>query len=105
VNTQAVLNILGSSPRRARFVPELQVALRPFEPEALETALVELEATGKVIVRDHYCADPHTQGTDLRVVALVPDDAAGDPQATAIAAIDRTWDAWLREYFANHRCG
>jgi hypothetical protein len=103
-----VLDILRASPRRARFVPEIQAVLRRSglsDPAALESALLELEAAGQVIVRDHYCADPHTAGTDLRVVALVPEDGPDDPQASAIAAIERTWDHWLSQYFANHRCG
>ena len=105
MNTQAVLDILRQSPRQARFVPELRAALRPVEPSALETALVQLEAAGQVIVRDHSFADPHVEGTDLRVVGLVAPEARGeDPQAAAIANIERTWESWLNQYLANHRC-
>ena len=105
MNHQAVLDILRRSPRQARFVPELQASLRPTDPQAVESALAELEAAGQVIVRDHSFADPHTEGTDLRVVALVSSDAsAEDPQATAIANLERTWEAWLTQYLANHRC-
>jgi hypothetical protein len=104
VTTEAVLDVLRRSPRRARFVPEVRAALRPVDPQALETALVELEAAGQVIVRDHSFADPHVEGTDLRVVGLVPEDTPEDPQAEAINNIERTWDAWLTQYLANHRC-
>jgi hypothetical protein len=107
VDGQAVLDVLRRSPRRARFVPEIQAALRRSgaDPGQLEPALVELEAAGQVIVRDHTFADPHIEGTDLRVVALVASEAPDqDPQAQAITNIERTWDAWLTQYLANHRC-
>jgi hypothetical protein len=106
-----VLSILRASPRRARFVPEIQAALRRsgglnHDPRQLEAALADLEAAGQVIVRDHSFADPHTEGTDLRVVGLVPEHATDgvDPQAAAIANIERTWDDWLNAYLASHRC-
>jgi hypothetical protein len=106
VTTEAVLDVLRRSPRRARFVPELEAALRRAgaEPGELEPALADLEAAGQVIVRDHSFADPHVEGTDLRVVGLVPEDTPEDPQAEAINNIERTWDAWLTQYLANHRC-
>ena len=105
MTTEAVLDVLRRSPRRARFVPEIRASLRPVDPQALETALVELEAAGQVIVRDHSFADPHVEGTDLRVVGLVASsDGGDDPQAEAIANIEGTWDAWLTQYLANHRC-
>jgi hypothetical protein len=97
----SVLDVLAASPRRARFVPEVAAALRRSGSSVadLETVLTRLEADGQVLIRDHYCADPHTQGTDLRVVALL------DSPEQAIANIDRTWESWLADYFANHRCG
>jgi hypothetical protein len=101
---EAVLEVLRRSPRRARFVPEIRAALRPVDPQLLDATLAELEAAGQVIVRDHSFADPHVEGTDLRVVGLVPEDTPEDPQAEAIANIERTWDAWLTQYLANHRC-
>ena len=110
VSTEAVLSILRASPRRARFVPEIQAALRRsgglnHDPRQLEAALADLEAAGQVIVRDHSFADPHVEGTDLRVVGLVASAQPGDdPQATAITNIERTWDDWLSAYLANHRC-
>ena len=102
-----MLDVLRRSPRHARFVPELQAALRRSgaDPRQLEPALADLEAAGQVIVRDHSFADPHVEGTDLRVVGLVASEDGGqDPQAEAIANIERTWDAWLTQYLANHRC-
>jgi hypothetical protein len=107
VTTEAVLDVLRRSPRRARFVPELQAALRRSgsDPGELEPVLADLEAAGQVIVRDHSFADPHVEGTDLRVVGLVaPEPHGEDPQAEAINNIERTWDAWLTQYLANHRC-
>jgi hypothetical protein len=55
------------------------------------------------MVRDHFCADPHLAGVDLRIAALV-DGQAADPETSAIRAIDAAWDRWLAEYLANHRC-
>jgi hypothetical protein len=104
VTPQAVVEVLRRSPRQARFVPELRAALRPASPSLLETALLELEAAGQVIVRDHSFADPHVEGTDLRVVGLVSSASDDDPQAAAIANIERTWENWLNAYLANHRC-
>jgi hypothetical protein len=62
----------------------------------METALAELERRGTLLVREQYCADPHMDGVDLRIVALAEGDAA--------EAIDATWQRWLGEYLANHRC-
>jgi hypothetical protein len=107
MTSEAVLDLLRRSPRHARFVPEVQAALRRsgVDPGELEPALADLEAAGQVIVRDHSFADPHVEGTDLRVVGLVAaEDRGQDPQAEAIANIERTWDAWLTGYLANHRC-
>ena len=107
VSSEAVLDVLRRSPRQARFVPELASALRRsgVDPGALEPALQDLEVAGQVIVRDHTFADPHIEGTDLRVVGLVAADAAGgDPQARAIDNIEGTWEQWLTAYLANHRC-
>jgi hypothetical protein len=39
------------------------------------------------------------------VVALVEGNDGEDPQVGAIRRIDDTWDKWLNEYLANHRCG
>jgi hypothetical protein len=92
--------------RRARFVTELSAALAraAVGPESLERILGELAAKGVIMVRDHFCADPHLAGVDLRVAALVPDNAGGDAEMSAIRAIDAAWDKWLAEYLANHRC-
>jgi hypothetical protein len=96
-----VLSVLS---RRARFVPELARLVHAEEPE-LESALRELEADGAVLVREQYCADPHMVGTDLRIAARVPEPAdGGDPLAAAIAQIEGTWQRWLGDYLANHRC-
>jgi hypothetical protein len=57
------------------------------------------------MIRHNFCADPHLTGVDLRVVALVESIGGGDPQMSAIRLIDETWNKWLSEYLANHRCG
>jgi hypothetical protein len=91
----------------ALFVTELSASLRKVNVASdchIERALSELEADGAVVVRDHYCADPHLEGVDLRVVALVEASAGEDPQSRSIGAIEATWNEWLAMYLATHRC-
>jgi hypothetical protein len=93
--------------RKALFVTELAASLRKANVASdgeIELTLSELEADGAVVVRDHYCADPHLEGVDLRVVALVEPDAAETAQLRAIHALEDTWNDWLAMYLANHRC-
>lgn len=90
--------------RRARFVAELAHVVHA-DALSLERALGELEQDGAVLVREQYCGDPHLVGTDLRIAALMPQsDQGGDALATANAQIEATWQRWLGEYLASHRC-
>jgi hypothetical protein len=91
--------------RKARFVTELSAVLArsALGAGSLEGVLQRLTAEGAIVVRDHFCADPHLAGVDLRIAALVPDRGA-DAQMGAIRAIDAAWDKWLAEYLSNHRC-
>jgi hypothetical protein len=102
-----VVELLRSRNRKARFMTELYVSLEKSKVSAVETnrAVAELESEGAVMLRDHYCADPHLAGVDLRVVTIVESDQGEDPQRGAIRRIDEAWDKWLNEYLANHRCG
>jgi hypothetical protein len=70
----------------------------------IEEALLELERDGRVLIRPHSAGDPHLDGADLRIVALVRPRAGDDALAQAIGAIETAWDGWLAEYLANHRC-
>jgi hypothetical protein len=101
-----ILRTLESRDKKARFVTELSAALAraALGSETLERVLAELATEGSIMVRDHFCADPHLAGVDLRVAALVQSDAGADAQMSAIRAIDEAWDRWLTEYLANHRC-
>jgi len=108
----AIVEILERAPRRARFVSELAQQLRRANSGAtsLESELGELEASGRVLVREQFCGDPHLEGADLRIVALVWTPPGGatpvdDPQARAVADIEAVWDRWLADYLSNHRCG
>ena len=104
----AVIDVLRSRAQKARFITELAASLAraAIGKEELERMLAELEAEGAVMIRDHFCADPHLAGVDLRVVALVGENAGGaDAQSRAIHEIDSAWDKWLAEYLSNHRCG
>ena len=105
---KAIMALLRSRGKKARFVTELAATLRrsQIDRERMEHALSELQKEGAVMIRDNFCADPHLASVDLRVVALVEKDAgAADPQLTAIREIDKAWNKWLGEYLANHRCG
>ncbi|MGH7796896.1 MAG: hypothetical protein ACREQ2_18690 [Candidatus Binatia bacterium] len=104
---EAVVDLLRGRNRQARFMTELYAALEKIEINAAEAdrALAELESEGAVLLRDHFCADPHLAGVDLRVVTLVESRQGEDPQLGAIRRIDETWNKWLNEYLANHRCG
>jgi hypothetical protein len=92
--------------RKARFVTELSAVLArsAFGAESLERVLQKLIAEGVIMVRDHFCADPHLTGIDLRIAAPVAHNAGADAQMNAIRAIDAAWEKWLGEYLANHRC-
>ena len=105
---QTVLACLRQQEGRALFVTELTTALRRahgVSASDIERALAALEANWSVVIRDHYCADPHVVGTDLRIVALVEPGAGDDGQMQAIREVEATWHEWLAEYMANHRCG
>jgi hypothetical protein len=103
----AIVDLLRSRNKKARFMTELYASLGRYkiDTEEADSALTELEADGAVMIRDHFCADPHLTGVDLRVVALVEQSEAQDPQVSAIRQIDEAWNKWLSEYLANHRCG
>jgi hypothetical protein len=104
---ERLIELLRGQNKKARFMTEVYAALERFKIPAADTdrALAELEGRGAVMVRANFCADPHLAGADLRVVALVESRAGEDPQMSAIRAIDETWNKWLSEYLANHRCG
>jgi len=105
--TNAVVEILSRRPRRARFVAEIAEAARRagISGPKVEQALAALEAEGAALVLAHSCADPHLEGADLRIAALVDEaDDGGDAQATAVAAIGAAWQRWIGDYLANHRC-
>ena len=104
---KVVMDVLRSRSKKARFMTEIYASLRRAQiaTEQADRALGDLEAEGRVMIRDHFCADPHLAGVDLRVVALVESVEGADPQLSAIHEIDRAWDKWLADYLANHRCG
>ena len=105
--TQAVIEVLRGRRKKALFATELLAGLRRFSvgKDEMDRALVELEADGVVVLRDNFCADPHLAEVDLRVVALLDLDLAGEAHAAALGEIDLAWNKWLGEYLANHRCG
>lgn len=104
---KAVIDALRSRSKKARFMTEVFASLqrRNVGSDEVERALTELEAEGVVMIRNHYCADPHLAGVDLRIVAIVDGSADENPQLSAIHEIDNAWDKWLADYLSNHRCG
>ena len=104
---KAIIDALRNRAKKARFTTELAAALQRARvgKEEMEQALADLQAEGIVMIRDNFCADPHLAGVDLRVVALVESVDGADGQLSAIREIDSTWNKWLGEYLANHRCG
>jgi hypothetical protein len=104
---KAITDLLRSRAKKARFMTEVYAAMRRLKAGAEETdrALAELENEGTTMMRDHFCADPHLAGVDLRIVAIVDSSAGENPQLSAIHEIDNAWDKWLAEYLSNHRCG
>lgn len=103
----AVVDVLSGSGKKARFATELLAGLRRFNvgKDEMDPALAELEAEGAVVVRDHFCADPHLSEVDLRVIALIEAARGDDAHVAALHEIDLAWNKWLGEYLANHRCG
>ena len=104
---KAVIELLRSRSKKARFITELSASLRRVNVDIgeIEHVLAQLEAEGAVMIRDHYGADSHLAGVDLRIVGLVDSAEGVDPQMNAIREIDSAWDKWLANYLANHRCG
>ncbi len=104
---KAIIELLRGRSRKARFLTEVSASLQRSNVNAreLERALTELEAEGAVMIRNHFCADPHLAGVDLRIVAIVESVEGTDPQLSAIREIDNAWDKWLADYLSNHRCG
>jgi len=104
---KTVIDVLRRRGKKARFTTELAVALQRVRvgKEEMEQALADLQAEGVVMIRDHFCADPHLDGVDLRIVALVENGEGADAHMSAIHEIDSAWDKWLADYLANHRCG
>ena len=101
-----ILRALESRGKKARFITELSaaVARSAVAADKLERTLAALESEGLVMIRDHYCADPHLAGVDLRIAALVQRSDPERGHLDAIRSIDEAWDKWLAEYLANHRC-
>jgi hypothetical protein len=102
-----LIELLRSRNAKARFMTELYASLEKSQISVAQAdrVLAELESQGAVMIRDHFCADPHLAGVDLRVAALVESREGEDPQLRAIERIDEAWNKWLSEYLANHRCG
>ena len=104
---EAVIEIVGGRGKKALFATEVLARLRRFSfvKDEMDQALAELEAEGAVVVRDHFCADPHLAQVDLRVVALVDTTSGDEAPAAALHEIDLVWNKWLGEFLSNHRCG
>jgi hypothetical protein len=104
---KTIVDLLSQRAKQSRFMTEIVAGLRRLRvsKDEIERALGELEAAGVIVLRDHYCADPHLAEVDLRVAALLDRSTGAEAHAAALHEIDLTWNKWLGEYLANHRCG
>jgi phosphotransacetylase len=102
----AVLDTLRRTPRHAELVSRLMTLLtrRSMEREQVEQALADLQTKAAILVREHYCADPHLATADLRVAAIVEPTENHDPVADAAKRIEGVWQRWLSDYLSNHTC-
>jgi len=102
-----VVELLTGRGSKARFATEILAGLRRFNiaKAEMDQAYGELEAEGVVVLRDHFCADPHLAEVDLRIIALIEPALGDQAHAGALQEIDLAWNKWLGEYLANHRCG
>lgn len=94
---EQIVSTLRASHPPALFLSELSTKVR--SPE-LEPALAELAAERSVLISSYGAPDPHLEGLDLRVVALVP----GSDEVSAVEASATVWADWLRQFLATHRC-
>ena len=103
----AIVEILKGRSKKARFATEVLAGLRHFKigKAEMDHALGALETEGAVVLRDHFCADPHLAEVDLRVIALIDPTLGDQAHGAALQEIDLAWNKWLGEYLANHRCG
>src|ERR1051325_6230658 len=103
---KAIVDFLRGRGKKARFVTEIIAGLKKtgVTPEQIAAALVALESEGSVMIRDHFCADPHLAGVDLRIAAAVENSKDAQNLTSVIREIDSAWDKWLSSYLANHRC-
>jgi hypothetical protein len=112
VPRDAVITALEQTRGGACLVNELYLRLAESDIDrvAADRAFSELEAAGEIVQRQNYCADPHLDGADLRVLARVPSGAtpgegAGQSErAQAEEAAERYWSRWLDQYLGSHRC-
>jgi hypothetical protein len=104
---KSVIEVLAGHGKKALFATQLLAGLRRYnlDKDVMDQALAELEADSVVVLRDHFCADPHLAEVDLRVVALLERSRIEDAYAAALREIDLAWNQWLGEYLANHKCG
>jgi hypothetical protein len=103
---KAISELFESRAKKACFISEVRAFLQEQRAaDEIESVLRDLETEGVVIIRDHFCADPHLDGIDLRIVAVVNRAESTNPELSAIHEIDKAWDQWLASYLANHRCG
>lgn len=104
----AVLELLQRTPRHAELVSRLSgtIRRRNIAPDQIQQALTELQSRAAILIREHYCADPHLDNADLRVAAIIePEhDSKEDPIAKAAEQIEAVWQRWLSEYLSNHTC-
>jgi hypothetical protein len=109
LEVEQVVEAITQGGTHARFVTEIARDLArdgvTAPKPALEAALSRLEAEGRLLVREFYCADPHLEGIDLRIAgAVLAAEGNGDPISLCVDEIEAAWQEWITAYLAEHRC-
>src|SRR5438094_7938150 len=83
---KAISELFESRAKKACFLSEVRALLQGprVRADEIELALSDLETEGVVIIRDHFCADPHRDGMQLRIVAVVVRPVSSDPEQSAM---------------------
>jgi hypothetical protein len=94
---EAIVDVFEQRSAAALFVTEVQYGIVPQRDTAeFSAALARLVERGELIIVAKPAPDVHLKDADLRIAAR--------PAPNVESAIEITWNGWLRDFLANHRC-
>jgi hypothetical protein len=94
---EAIVDVFARRSAAALFVTEVEYGIAPQrDPAEFAAALERLVERGEIIIVTKPSPDVHLAEADLRIAARVAPDAG--------AAIEATWNGWLRDFLSTHRC-